>query len=349
MKTSQFSKTKIFLFAVAILIVALILYLFAELIFMLALSVLISLIFIPVVTFLERYKFNRILATLTVFVGFGFLIYIGFSVFVPKIGSQLNALIQKISLVSVQEQILSFENKIRSLFPFLEEGVVVQKAESFVTKFAEESFLNFTSFLGGIFSMAAVLFLMPFIIFFLIKDRDKLIKGMITFLPNKYFEMSYWIIKKITLQLGHFVRGWIFDATYVGFACGLAFYLIGIENAVALGVIAGVGHLVPYFGPVIGGLPALLISLLQHGNFSAAPFIILALAIIYVSDNGFVQPYVFSKQINLHPLLIIILIIAGGQLLGIVGMIFAVPTATVVKTAAQEIYFVLKNYNIAKV
>lgn len=349
MKQSQFSKTKFFLFALAFLFFGLIVYLFAELLFILAMSVLISLIFIPVVNFLERYKFNRILATLTVFVGFGFLIYVGFSTLIPKIGSQLNSLIQQISYVSIQEQILSIEIKLRSIFPFLEEGIVVHKAESFLTKFAEESFLNFTSFLSGIFSMAAVLFLMPFIIFFLIKDRDKMIKGLITFLPNKYFEMSYWIIDKIALQLGHFVRGWIFDATYVGFACGLAFYLIGIENAIALGVIAGVGHLVPYFGPVIGGLPALLISLLQYGDFSAAPLIILALAIIYVIDNGFVQPYVFSKQINLHPLLIIILIIAGGQLLGIVGMIFAVPTATVVKTAAQEIYFVLKNYHIAKV
>lgn len=348
MKTSL-SKTKIFLIVVALLVIALVSYLFAQLIFMLALSVLISLIFVPVVTFLEKYKFSRILATLTVFVAFGFLLYLGFSIFIPKIGSQLNSLIVKLSEVSVEDQIVKAEHKVREIFPFISEGMIVHKAESFLTKFAEESIVNFASFLGSVFSMAAVIFLMPFIIFFLIKDRDKLIKGMITFLPNKYFEMSYWIINKITMQLGHFVRGWIFDATYVGFACGLAFYLIGVENAVALGVIAGVGHLVPYLGPVIGGIPALLISLLQYGNLSAAPLIILALTIIYVTDNGFVQPYVFSKQINLHPLLIIVLIIAGGQLLGIVGMIFAVPTATVVKTAAQEIYFVFKNYNIAKV
>jgi predicted PurR-regulated permease PerM len=72
------------------------------------------------------------------------------------------------------------------------------------------------------------------------------------------------------------------------------------------------------------------------------------ISIIYAIDNGFVQPYVFSKSVEMHPVIIILLIIAGGTLFGVIGMLLAVPTATIIKTAAKETYFALKNYKIAK-
>ena len=65
-------------------------------------------------------------------------------------------------------------------------------------------------------------------------------------------------------------------------------------------------------------------------------------------DNGFVQPYVFSKSVDMHPIVIILLIITGGELFGLIGILLAVPTATVLKTSAKEIYFAYKNYSIAK-
>jgi predicted PurR-regulated permease PerM len=107
-----------------------------------------------------------------------------------------------------------------------------------------------------------------------------------------------------------------------------------------------VGHLIPYFGPLIGGLPAIIISLLQFGNFSMLPEIIIMFVIIYSVDNGYFQPNIFSKSTDIHPLLIILLILMGSQVFGILGMLLAVPAATVVKTAARAIYFGLKNYKI---
>jgi predicted PurR-regulated permease PerM len=166
-------------------------------------------------------------------------------------------------------------------------------------------------------------------------------------LPNRYFEMSYWIMSRISIQLGRYVRGWIFDATFVGFSCGIGFALLGVPNAFALGIIAGFGHLIPYFGPVIGGVPAILLLIVTN-KFSVIPFIILLIILIYVFDNGFVQPYVFSKSVGMHPVVIILLIIAGEQLFGILGMLFAVPVATVIKTFAAEFYFALKRYKIAR-
>ena len=90
-------------------------------------------------------------------------------------------------------------------------------------------------------------------------------------MPNKYFEMSYWILKRVSLQLGRFVRGWIFDATFVGVVIGFGFYFIGLPNALPLGVMAGLGHLIPYFGPIVGGVPAIILSIMQTGGLSQVP------------------------------------------------------------------------------
>ena len=130
---------------------------------------------------------------------------------------------------------------------------------------------------------------------------------------------------------------------------GFGFYFIGVPNALPLGVIAGFGHLIPYFGPIIGGIPAIIVSLMQYGDLSQAPLILLVVLITYAFDNGFVQPYIFGKSVDMHPIVIILLIISGGILFGIYGMLLAVPVATVFKTFAKEIYFAKKNYKIARV
>jgi predicted PurR-regulated permease PerM len=167
-------------------------------------------------------------------------------------------------------------------------------------------------------------------------------------MPNRYFEVSYWVIRKISIQLGRFVRGWILDAFLVGFLSALGLSILGINNSVSIGVIAGIGHLIPYFGPIIGGIPAIIISVVQFGDLSMLPSIIIMFLIIYTIDNGFIQPNVFSKSTDFHPIVIIVLIIAGSSLMGVIGMLLAIPTATVVKTAAKEIYNGYKNYKIIK-
>ncbi len=238
--------------------------------------------------------------------------------------------------------------EISKLIPFIGKGMVLNKFDIFAKSAVNTTFDQLTGIVTNVYAIMAVVVIIPFTTFFIVKDKGVILKGVLSLIPNKYFEMSYWVLKQITGQLGRYVRGWLLDALFVGTACGIAFWFIGIENALALGMVAGIGHLVPYFGPLIGGIPAMAISTIQFGNFSAIPLIILIMLLVYISDNGFVQPYVFSKSVNMHPLMIILLIVAGSQLGGIFGMLLAVPTATVFKTAAKEIYLGVKNYRISR-
>ncbi len=342
--------SKFLLWLVGIIIFLFLIYLLSDIIIILAISILLAFIFDPFVKLLEREGFDRLSGTLITLIGFSLLLYLVLSFIIPKFAYQMNQLLATIKQYSLHDQLTAIEREIYKIIPFFNPGDLTNNFEQLISpKKILGSFDQIPALLSNILSIVAILIIIPFITFFILKDNQKIFKAIIDIFPNNYFEMSYWIFKRITTQLARFVRGWIFDAAFVGIFCGVGFYLIGIENALPLGLIAGLGHLVPYLGPLIGGIPALIISFVQFGDFSHAPFIFLLILIVYTIDNGIIQPLVFSKSVDMHPIIIILLIIAGSQLFGILGMLLAIPTATVVRTAAKEIYFVFKNYKIAKI
>lgn len=338
----KFSRTFLLLVLISILIYFA--YLIIDVFIILAISILLALILAPFVHQLEEQGFNRTFSTLLVFIALGVIIYLALSVVIPKLIYQMNQLITSLKGFSFNEELKILETKILRVFPFFSKGEISNRIQNFISSQLANTVSHFYDYVSGFVSVVAVLVLVPFISFFLLKDSNKIKRELIHLAPNKFFEPAYWILKRVTLQLGRFVRGWIFDATFVGVVLGFGFWFIGIPNALPLGVIAGLGHLIPYFGPVIGGVPAAIISIIYTGDFSQIPLIILLVALTYTIDNGVVQPYVFSKSVDMHPIVIILLIIAGSQLFGLLGMMLAVPTATVIKTAATEIYFAFKNY-----
>jgi predicted PurR-regulated permease PerM len=339
---------KYILWGTALLLLAYLMYLLADIFIILILSALLSIIFEPFIKLIEDKGLTRLTATILIFMVAGFFIYLIFSYIIPQLSYQINQLIEILKSFSIHDQIALIETEIHKYLPFFVVGSLSKNVESAISAYIVNSFNEFSILVSSIVSIVAILIIVPFITFFFLKDSRKIFRGMLNVMPNKYFEISYWIIKKISISMGRFVRAWIFDATFVGFCCGLGFYIIGIDNALILGVIAGLGHLVPYFGPVIGGIPAAIISIIQYGDLSHIAPLMVVISIIYAIDNGFVQPYVFSKSVEMHPVIIILLIIAGGTLFGVIGMLLAVPTATIIKTAAKETYFALKNYKIAK-
>ena len=340
--------TRIFLLLLGVGLFFYFSFLLVNVLVLIAVSVLLGFIFAPFVRTFEGQGFSRTISTLIVFTVFGFLFYLGLSFVIPKFLLQMDQVLVSLKDFSLNDELNDLEKKILSVFPLFHKGELSLKVQGIISTSFNDAINHITQYVSGIVSVAAFLVIVPFITFYLLKDSAVIQKGLIHIVPNKYFEMSYWILKRVTLQLGRFVRGWIFDATFVGVAIGFGFYFIGLPNALPLGVIAGIGHLVPYLGPIIGGVPAIILSIMQTGDLSQVPLIMTIVALTYTLDNGFVQPYVFSKSVDMHPIIIILLIIIGSELFGLLGMLLAVPAATVVKTAATEIYFAYKNYSIAK-
>ena len=347
---NQLKKSKTYLLiSLSFCLLVFLSFLFGNILAMLAVSILVSLIFNPIVDFLERRGLSRLFSVLTVFVLVGLLIAGSFSFLSPRIVNQFNNLSATLTQKNLQLFFQQFEKSLKATFPFLNSINIVEKFTNFSQSIIFSWVNNLSNIVYSIVTIITVLVIVPFMTFFLLKDNKHLMRGIINIMPNKYFEVSYSVISKISVQLGRFVRGWIFDAFLVGLLSGIGLTILGINNAVSIGFVAGVGHLIPYFGPIIGGVPAIIISLIQFGNFSMLPSIIVMFLCVYAIDNGIIQPNIFSKATDIHPLGIIILIVAGSQLLGVLGMLLAVPIATVVKTASREIYLGYRNYKIIRV
>lgn len=319
-----------------------------DILIVLSVSILLAMIFHPIVNFFEKQGLNRLTAVLFVFGASTIFLFFGLSVLIPKIARQMNTLASTLSQDNVNAVLSQAREYIENYFPFLNAESFIEQLGEFISDLFFNSINNLSAIVSSIFSVIAILVIVPFMTFFLVKDNQQIVKGIINIMPNKYFEMSYAITKKISIDLGRFVRGWIFDAFLVGFLSALGLTILGIQNSITIGFIAGIGHLIPYFGPIIGGIPAVIISLIQFGDLSMLPNITIMFVLIYTLDNGFIQPNVFSKSTDMHPLMIIVLILVGSKIMGIFGMLLAVPLATVIKTAAREIYFGFKKYRIIK-
>lgn len=346
----QFNYLKrIFIFFLILSFVIFLCYLFAEIIAMLIISLLLAMIFNPIVDFLEKKGLPRLLSVISVFVLTGLFFFGLLSFLLPKIVSQFNQLSFALTPENIKLLIGDIEKKLITFFPFLNSADLANRFVAFIQNIILSWVNNLSNILSSIVSIVAILVIVPFLTFFILKDNRILMKGIVNIMPNKYFEVSYSVIKKISIGLSRFVRGWILDAFLVGLMSGIGLALLGIQNSASIGLIAGVGHLIPYFGPIIGGIPAIVISLIQFGNLSMLPNILLLFILVYTFDNGFIQPNIFAKNTDLHPLVIILLILIGSEILGIFGMLIAVPAATVIKTATREIYNGYKNYKIIRV
>lgn len=319
-----------------------------NIIVLIAISVLLAFILKPLVQYLEFLKLPRAYASLisVIFaVGFiGFLIYY----FVPIISTQFDNLLILFRDLRIQDLISQLERKLANTFPFFKRGDISKQLTKIVQTGMENLLTDISNFIPKIFSIAAFTLIVPFITFFILKDSRNLKLGIINLLPNRYFEMAYEVLQKVSIELGKFVRGWIFDAMFVGFCAMIGLYLIGINNFAMLGLLAGVGHLIPYLGPIIGIVPSILVSYYQMGNFSLALPIVILFAIVYTIDNGFVQPMIYSKSLKIHPVVIILLILIGSELFGLLGLLLAVPVANIIRVMAAEIYRGYKAYQIVR-
>jgi predicted PurR-regulated permease PerM len=348
---TDFKLRKIFRIAsiiTAFAVLAYLIFFFSEIILMLIISVLLAMILDPVVKPLENIGLRRTTAIIIIVSFISVILFFVLSYLFPVLSQQIETLSQSISQAKIKDLMVQIDKKIIHYIPFIKPGTIATRLENFTSSLFIDSIGEISNLISSLLSTVAIVVIIPFMTFFLLRDNKELKKGLLNIVPNKYFEMSYWVIMKISIQLGRFVRGWILDASLVGLLSSVGLSILGIENAIPIGIIAGLGHLIPYFGPIIGGIPAIIISVIQFGNFSMLPSIILLFLIIYTLDNGIIQPNVFSKSVDMHPLVIILLILSGSQLMGILGMLLAVPSATVIRTAVKEMYFAYKNYSIIR-
>lgn len=197
-------------------------------------------------------------------------------------------------------------------------------------------------------SVLSVVVIIPIIAFFFLTDGHLIQKLLLRMAPNRYFEMCVLLADKVTSAVQAFIRGQLLDALAVGVMTSIGLAIIGLPYFLVIGIVAGLGNLIPYLGPVIGFVPALLVLFVSTDGFTTIGLvkIIGVFAMVQFLEGTFVYPIAVGKSVNLHPLVVIIGITVGGQLGGIVGMLLVIPVISVVKVTLEVLYCYLKQYSI---
>jgi len=203
------------------------------------------------------------------------------------------------------------------------------------------------SLLVDMVSVVTTLVIIPFAVFFFLKDGPEMKRAFVNLIPNRNFEMALNLLYKIDNQLGSFLRGQFFDASLVGLLATMAMWTLDVKYYIMIGIFAGLTNMIPYVGPFTGAITAVFVVLMSGGSGKLVLMVIVAFLIIQLLDNVIIQPLVVAKSVNLHPLAIIFAVIIGGQFFGIMGMLLAVPAMGILKVFAIELYSIYDKYRTA--
>ncbi len=190
----------------------------------------------------------------------------------------------------------------------------------------------------GLLSFFSVLLLAPFLAFFMLKDSHKISKRFMLLVPNSLFEMVLDLQYRINRQLGQFIRARFLEAFIVGLVTFAGLSFISFPFATLLGGFAALTNLIPYIGPIIGALPAVAIALVNHYETWDLFMLIGVYLIAQFIDAFVLVPILVARIVNLHPVTVVLLIILGGQFMGVLGMIISIPVANALKVSSLAVY-----------
>jgi predicted PurR-regulated permease PerM len=305
-------------------------------------SIFLAYLLTPLVDAIENRGLARTWAVVIVFIILLLVLGLAISLVWQTMLDEIKNIIAGVKIDNREQLVEGIRGKLSTAFPGMANSNLIhdlaEKAVAYGETIANRTLEAFSAIGEAI--------IIPFLTFFILKDARSLKKNIVAQIPNRYFEMSLSLIHKATLQLGRFIRGQLLDATIVGVMAMIALSLLELRYALFIGALAGMANLIPFLGPIIGGIPAIVISIIDTGSFSGVLPIIVAFAVIKLIDDVFVQPLVVSKSVELHPVTVIISIFAGGHLAGILGMIVAVPLVSIAKVTASILYWGFTKYYI---
>lgn len=328
---------------VGITILILFIYRIQSAIIYLVVAAVLSLIARPILSFLKKkLKFPNIVAVV-ITMGIFILAISGIiSMFIPLIAKQGHNL----SLLNTQE----LQNNIKGILAIINNYFHMRG----IDLFSEIKNIDFTSnlksipsllnsVLGTLGSLSMGLFSVLFITFFFMKDSNILHQIFLAVTPDDKEERILNSLNKIGKLLSRYFIGLIVQLSILFTIYSIILLSLGIESAMVIAFLAALLNIIPYIGPLIGGL--LMLTLTMTSNLEYDFQTVILPTTIYVAigylvaqliDNFFSQPIIFSKSVKSHPLEIFLIIIIGGLLFGILGMIFAVPTYTALKVILKE-------------
>ncbi|AIF65860.1 AI-2E family transporter [Terribacillus saccharophilus] len=302
---------------------------------------------VPIVNYLEKKRVKRVYSIIVLYLVIIGLLTILISSVIPVLKEQTLSLIdnstdyfeqgvdmvQSITGSNIVNQIQQSGN-----FDF---NQILNELQTRGTSMLNNLFSNLTSFVGAVTEVIIAIVTVPFILFYLLKDGKKLPVYILKLLPVRFRSQSYEVMSEMNHQISSYIRGQIIVSFVIGILLYIGYLIIGLDYAPVLAVIAAFTSVVPYLGPAIAITPAIIIAIVT------SPFMLLKLIIVWtvvqLVEGKLITPQIMGRNIRVHPITIIFVILTAGNLFGVVGVILAVPGYAILKVIVTHTFHWFKK------
>ena len=317
---------------------------FSQIISPLAIAVILAYVLNPPVRFLTaRIKLPRTLAVACIYLALIVILSLALVAFVPSLIQQVTSI--DVDLQDSVEDISRFFAQPFFIFGFYVDLLdVYQEVSGAIQSIISPLASQTASFLFGLASGFAWLIFVLIVSFYLLKDLGKLGRSIYRLVPADYRGEVRRLGEEINVIWNAFFRSQLVLCAVVGAVVGATMQVVGVRNALILGIIAGVLEIIPNIGPAIAAIPAVLIAYFQGSTYlslSNGWFALLVVGLYLVIqqlENNILVPRIIGRSLNLHPLVVIIGAIAGASLAGVLGMFLAAPMLASLRIVGKYIY-----------
>lgn len=296
----------------------------------------------PVVDYFEKKGVKRIYSIIGLFIFVTGLIVWGIVVIIPKIQEQSISFVNNFpSYMSVAEKTVT-DFLSSSMFSQVQEQLEQSWEKIFtwftqiIQNFSKSSLKNLGNLFGAIASVVVAIITTPFILFYLLRDGEKLVPFAVQVLPTKWRKPTLKILKEMNDQVSSYIRGQLTVAFLVALIFIVGFSIIRLDYAVTLGIMAGFLNLIPYLGSFLAMVPAVFLGIV------GGPVLLVKVLVVFVVEqtleSRFISPLILGSQLNIHPITILFVLLTSGQLFGLTGVILGIPVYAAVKVVLQAVF-----------
>lgn len=315
------------------------------LLFSLALILLLGDILAPVlVALVLAYLLEGVVATLVRFgvnrtLGVVFVLFLFISVSLIVIFGLLPILSKQVTDVvrALPDMVATGQEKLMRLPEIYPDVFTIEQIESLIANVRSEvgqagqQFLSFSiARLRTVITILIYAVLVPLIVFFALKDKQKLLDWAAGFMPQRT-ELSIRVWKEVDQKIANYIRGKFVEISIVWVVTYVVFTLLNLNYSLLLSLLVGLSVLIPFVGAVVATIPIALIAFFQWGLTAQFWWLLIIYQIIQILDGNVLVPLLFSEMVNLHPLAIIVAVVFFGGVWGMWGVFFAIPLATLVQ------------------
>ncbi|MBM7616914.1 putative PurR-regulated permease PerM [Weissella uvarum] len=284
---------------------------------------------------LGKFQLSRGLSVAIVMILFLAIIALAALMFIPSLVQQLTKIVASLpsTITALQHWLNSLNDHemIQRLSQEIDFGKIQRQVQKHAGKFVMGTANSVGSLVGTLTTVVVTAITVPVMTIYMLLDGNKLSPFLQKFFAPKNKEKVADILQRLDKTISNYISGQAIEMLFVGVFTTIGYFLIGQEYALLLGVVAGLTNMIPYVGPYIGYIPAAIVALMQ-GGLKQFIFVTIIVLVVQQIDSNVIYPKIIGNTLQIHPLTILVLLLAAGNIAGIPGMILAVPAYAIVRT-----------------